>query len=381
MSVKKMPKGLYIHIPFCSQMCTYCDFAKLFARMQDTDAYMDALIMELKYYEANTGFSDLMTIYIGGGTPTTLNRFQLEQLFGYLHQVIDFSRLSEVTIEANPEDVDDQKANLLASLGVNRVSIGVQTFDDKLLKNLGRTHTSESAIQAVKTLHTHGISNINLDLIYAIPGQSLAGLQKDLEIATLLGVSHISAYSLIVEPNTKLYLDYERDRISLVDNDLEATMYEMVIEALKQSGFSHYEISNFAKDQESVHNKIYWQNEEYIAVGLGSHGYIDGTRYHNTRSINAYLKRLQEGSIPVVESNVLSMDEKIEESMFLGLRLLMGVDIGHVNQRWNTDIEVLYADAISKLKQTGQIEIVDGFLRLTEAGLFLANDVFEEFLL
>jgi len=380
-----MAKSLYIHIPFCDHICSYCDFPKVYSRSQNIEAYLDALLAELAIYEEMVGFTHLKTIYIGGGTPTILTVEQLNKLFGYLCSVIDFSHLLEVSIEANPESLNEVgKIDALVKNGVTRVSLGVQTFQEKLLKILERRHNKQDVIEVINKLSTAHIQ-INIDMIYSIPTQTLTQLEDDLNTLLSLPITHVSAYSLILEEHTKFHIDYMKDKIELVDHDLEAQMLEKVIHSLTEASFSHYEISNYTKSQRSYHNETYWKNEPYIAVGVGAHGQLiaqnECTRYENTRSINAYKRALKKGELPVSNSHILTKEEQIEESMFLGLRLLEGVDLARLSAKYQEDIYELYKEKISSLEQIGYVKLENRVLRLTKKGLMMANNVFEEFLL
>ena len=376
-----MVKGLYIHIPFCDHICTYCDFPKLITKGQRHEDYIQALLIELKHYEKQIGFHQLQSIYIGGGTPTALSVKQIQPLFDYLHQSINMNQILEFSIEANPENLTEDKVKYLLSQGISRFSLGVQTFDETLLKRIGRQHGSEHVQQAVATLKANGMHNINLDLIYAIPGQTIEQLKEDLKKAVSLEVEHISAYSLIVEEHTQLYLAYMKDQLALTDNEIEAKMYEVVMDYLSNYGYQHYEISNFAKSLPSLHNQWYWKNEEYIGTGLGAHGYINGCRYQNTRSINTYISSLKNNDLPIIEKNLLSKEEKIEEEMFLGLRLIEGVNLKMISQKYELDIEQLYQKSLEKMIVAGHLERLGNQIRLTHQGLLMANEVFEQFLL
>lgn len=376
-----MPKGLYIHIPFCDHICTYCDFPKLLTKGQRHEEYLESLIEELKIYQQKVGFSNLQSIYIGGGTPTALSVEQMKPLFDFLNQQIPMEQIEEFSIEANPENLTVDKIDYLKHQGVTRFSLGVQTFQDHLLKRIGRKHQVKEVLQGIHNLKQNGISNINLDLIYAIPGQTLDDLREDLKQVLALEVEHISAYSLIVEDHTQLYLAYMRDQIELTDNEVEAQMYEVVIQTLTEAGYQHYEISNFAKSKPSLHNQWYWKNETYIGVGLGAHGYINGYRYQNTRSINTYIELLKQGNLPIVESNELTKEEKLEEEMFLGLRLLKGVNLEVISRKYDVNIDEIYGKAFEDLIQKGYLERKVSNIHLTPSGLLMANEVFEQFLL
>ena len=384
-----MAKSLYIHIPFCDQICSYCDFAKIYSKGQDIDKYIAALVLEMEIYrkeiEASGKNFDLKTIYIGGGTPTLLTVAQLEKLFSYLHSIINFDTLEEVSIEANPESLcDPKKICCLKKYGVTRVSLGVQTFNAKHLQTLERNHCNSTVFCTIDLL-AQNCFEINVDLIYSIPGQSLAQWEEDLERLFTLPVTHVSTYSLILEKHTKFYRDFLKGRLDLVDNVVEALMFEKGIEKLVSAGFEHYEISNFTLQKKSAHNMTYWKNEPYIAVGLGAHGFLDGTRYENTRSITAYMKNLMAGKKPVLNEQKLTIEDQIEESMFLGLRLMEGICLNDLSNRYNRDIYALYEKNISKLVKQNYLVYTDisgkKMVKLTKDGLMMANNVFEEFLL
>jgi len=388
-----MAQSLYIHIPFCDQICSYCDFPKVFSAGQDTDAYLDALLQELAIYNDRFGFKELQTVYIGGGTPSVLTTRQLDRLFNYLHTVIDFSGLTEVSIEANPESLNARnKIACLKKHGVTRVSLGVQTFHERHLRILERSHSAEDARAVIQMLAEHGFE-INVDMIYGIPSQTLQDWEADLDTLLALPITHVSAYSLILEEHTKFYIDYIKDQLELVANEVEADMFETVIDKLTAAGFEHYEISNFTRSKRSDHNLTYWKNDHYIGVGLGAHGQAKRwlsdesqrasptvtamrVRYENTRSITAYKASLTEGKLPILAQHEVSKDETMEETMFLGLRLLEGIQISNSQQR-------LYKEKIEKLINFDYVtfDALHQNLRLTRKGLLMANVVFEEFLL
>lgn len=388
-----MAKALYMHIPFCDQICSYCDFAKVLSKGQDFDAYLSALMIEIDIYRQKIAINDappqLDTIYIGGGTPTVLNISQLESLFTYLHASFDCSNLLEFSIEANPESITDaKKIACLKKYGVTRVSLGVQTFHDDHLATLNRSHRQKDILRAIDMLATAGF-DINIDLIYAIPHQTLAQWQKDLQLLLTLPITHVSAYSLILETHTLFYQQFLKDQLMIVDNEVEAKMFEMTIEMLTSAGFDHYEISNFTKKKPSHHNLTYWQNQPYIGVGLGAHGHLNKTasqaiRYENTRSMTAYKKALESGELPILAQHTLTSLTQIEEAMFLGLRLMAGVNLKQLSETYQTDVPALYQEKIDKLLALGYIsydEFAPSHIKLTAKGLMMANDVFEAFLL
>ena len=392
-----MVKSLYIHIPFCNEICSYCDFPKVFLKGQDVNGYVEALITELKIYEKTLDFSDLQTIYIGGGTPTVLTIATLDKLFTYLHSVINFHQLVEVSIEANPESLTDpQKVAYLKRSGVTRISLGVQTFQEPYLQILNRSHSKKDVFKAINLLAAKNFE-INLDMIYAIPTQTLAAWEADLNSLLQLPITHLSAYSLILESHTKLHLDYLNDKLQLIDNEVEAQMFELAINKLTNASFKHYEISNFTKNKPSSHNLTYWQNEDYLGVGLGAHGALarlpateitkkapkapPKIRYENTRAITTYQQALKNDKLPIINSATLTINEQLEESMFLGMRLLAGVNLHELQNKYQVNLAELYKPKLDKLRKLAYVHQEAGILKLTPKGLLMANDVFAEFLL
>ena len=286
----------------------------------------------------------------------------------------DFKNIEEFTIEINPETLTKEKALLIKEAGVNRCSIGVESFDENILKILGRSHTKIDVYNAIKYLKEVGISNINIDLIFATPGSDLSSIENDLKEFYALDINHLSYYSLILEENTIFYSMYKKNKLVLIDNDLEAKMYEFIINNLEKNGFKQYEISNFTKDgYESVHNKIYWLNKEYIGVGLGASGYLDGVRYTNNTVLNEYYKKYRK-SIEIIDFNT-----KFSEEMILGLRLSRGINIEYVNKTYKKDLLKDFKD-IEKYIKSGDLVIEDGYLHLTKKGMLIANDIFVLFI-
>lgn len=377
-----MPKAVYIHIPFCEHICYYCDFNKVFLKGQPVEDYLSALEQEIKYTLEKYPVKQLKTIYVGGGTPTSLSETQLERLCSIILKHFPLSRVEEFTFEANPGDLTKEKCQILHDAGVNRLSLGAQTFDDELLKKIGRVHRGKDIIHSIEIANYVGFQNINVDLMYALPGQTLPDLEKTLKQAFSLNIHHFSCYSLIVEPKTIFYQLMQKDRLSLPGEDIEADMYETVIEEMNNHGYFQYEISNFSrKGFESKHNLTYWNNEEYYGFGAGAHSYVERVRRMNVGPVNQYIKELKKGQLPIREENKLSRKEQIEEQMFLGLRKLEGVSINHFIEKFHENPLDLYHVPIKRLVQNQLISIENGFIKLTKKGLFLGNEVFEEFLL
>lgn len=357
--------GLYIHIPFCKQKCGYCDFASFAGQEEKIDTYLAALSKEAAAYRGQP-FS---TLYIGGGTPSLLSLKQLENLYQIVGdtfgEVADFS---ESTIEANPESFTLEKAKLLRACGFNRVSLGLQSFDDKVLKRIGRIHTADMFLQAYEAARAAGFENINVDLIAALPDQTetqfLAGLQRVLALAP----EHLSVYALQVEEGTPFY----RQGVQ-ADEDIVRREWEQTHFLLTEAGYTHYEISNFARPgRESKHNLNYWQSGEYVGLGSAAASYQNGVRRSNVTSIAEYLRRVQSGQSPVDFSEQLTGKARLGEQIMLGLRMLGGV-------RLTVEQQELFSDEIRDICTRGLVEQNGDLLKLTFEGMFLANQAFMAF--
>ncbi len=371
-----MKKSVYIHIPFCSQICHYCDFSKFIIDNQPVDAYIEALAIEMEALQVN----EAKTIFIGGGTPSALSAGQLKQLLKAIHRHIPFTEGIEFTVEANPGDLTNEKLAVLKAGGVNRLSLGVQTFNDALLQKIGRSHLSKDVLTTITFAKEAGFDNISIDLIYALPGQVLDDVKADLTAALDLNLQHISAYSLIIEPKTVFYQKYHRGELEQPGEDCEAEMYEYVMDTLSAHGFHQYEISNYAmKGHVSEHNLTYWNNEEYYGVGVGAHGYIDGVRYANVNVLKKYLAATTSKTRPILSETPVSTTEKMAETMFLGLRRTQGVSQSAFQHLYGKQISAAFP-AVDQLLDKGLLMIEDETLRLTRQGKLLGNEVFEVFI-
>ena len=375
--MKKRPTSAYVHIPFCTQICFYCDFSKVFIKNQPVDDYLNHLMKEIEAYH----IGPLRTLYIGGGTPTALSTVQLERLLKGLEEKLDLSQLEEYTIEANPGDLTAEKIEVLKASKVNRVSLGVQTFDDLMLKKIGRSHTAKDIYDNINRLKEAGLTNISIDLIYALPGQTLEDVKDNVAKALALDIPHLSLYSLILENHTVFMNRMRRGRLHLPKEDTEAEMFEYIIEQLEAHGFEHYEISNFSKPgYYSRHNLMYWDNAEYYGLGAGASGYVDGVRYRNHGPIQHYLRAVKEG-LPRVQEEVLSLKEQMEEEMFLGLRKKWGVSSRRFEEKFHRSYEGLYGQVTDKLVAEGLLQVEEDRVRMTKKGLFLGDTVAEHFIL
>ena len=371
------PTSAYVHIPFCTQICYYCDFSKVFIRNQPVDSYLEHLIEEYHSYD----IQKLRTLYIGGGTPTALSAPQLAFLLEKLTDKLDLSYLEELTIEANPGDLDEEKIAVLKDSPVNRVSLGVQTFNDRMLKQIGRSHSEKDIYENIANLKKAGFDNISIDLIYALPKQTMEDVKINVAKAIALDIPHMSLYSLILENHTVFMNRMRRGKLPLPKEDLEAEMFEYIIAELEKAGFEHYEISNFSKPGfESRHNLMYWDNAEYYGIGAGASGYVDGIRYKNHGPIRHYLQAVEAGNARVQEE-VLTLKEKMEEEMFLGLRKKSGVSKKRFEEKFDLSFEDQYGAVVSELTEQGLLVPDKDIVRMTKQGLFLGDTVAEKFIL
>lgn len=371
------PTSAYVHIPFCTQICYYCDFSKVFIKNQPVDSYLEHLIEEYDSYD----IKKLQTLYIGGGTPTALSASQLAFLLEKLTDKLDLSYLKELTIEANPGDLDQEKIAVLKDSPVNRVSLGVQTFNDRMLKQIGRSHLEKDIYENIANLKKAGFDNISIDLIYAMPKQTMEDVKINVAKAIALDIPHMSLYSLILENHTVFMNRMRRGKLPLPKEDLEAEMFDYIIAELEKAGFEHYEISNFSKPGfESRHNLMYWDNAEYYGIGAGASGYVDGVRYKNHGPIRHYLQAVEAGNARVQEE-VLTLKEKMEEEMFLGLRKKSGVSKKRFEEKFGLSFEDQYGSVVSELTEQGLLVADKDIVRMTKKGLFLGDTVAEKFIL
>ena len=320
-------KSVYIHIPFCNNICSYCDFCKLIYKKEWVDKYLEALEKEV---EQNYKNEEIKTLYIGGGTPSSLEIKQLEKL-NKIIKIFNLEKLEEFTFECNIESINKKKLEKIKEMNVNRLSFGIETFNEKFLKFLNRNHNSNEIKEKIKLAKEIGFNNINIDLIYGLENQKLEDLKYDLKKFLELDINHISTYSLIIEPNTKLYINNQNN----ISEDLDYEIYEYICNILKENNFNHYEISNFAKRGfESKHNLVYWNNEEYYGFGLGASGYINNIRYENTRNLKKYLNNKF-----IFSKKYINLNEKIENEFMLGFRKIQGINKKKFMDKYNYDMK------------------------------------------
>ncbi|MGM9987911.1 MAG: radical SAM family heme chaperone HemW [Bacillaceae bacterium] len=377
-----MVRSAYIHIPFCQQICHYCDFNKFLMERQPVEKYITYVEKEMKATLVKTPTTNLETIFVGGGTPTALGMNETEKLLQIIQtQLQSKGNITEYTFEGNPCDITYEKAKLLHDYGVNRLSIGVQTFNNDLLKKIGRTHEAKDAFIAVENAKKAGFTNINVDLIYALPNQTYEDVQETLQQAFTLDIPHYSAYSLIVEPKTVFYTLANKGKLALPLQEEEARMYELVMDEMEKHGHHQYEISNFSKSGfESKHNLTYWNNEEYYGFGAGAHSYVAECRNGNHGPLKKYFHALDQQELPYLSQHKVTMVEKIEEELFLGLRKTKGVNKVQFEQKYGHSLTSLFASQLVDVKEKGLLAEDDERIFLTRQGKLLGNEVFQTFL-
>ena len=361
-----MVKSAYIHIPFCKQKCHYCSFVS-FPHFEKKEQYLNALKKQISFeYKGE----ELKTLYFGGGTPSLLTPDEIKNLIGMFNLASD----AEITLELNPETVNQEYFTELAKTPINRLSIGSQSFDDNILSLIGRRHKAEDIFRVVKEARNARFENISLDFIYGLPTQSIESFVEDLKTATELGVEHISLYGLKIDDDC-FFAKFPPKNIA--DEDTQAQMYLNAIETLTQNGFKHYEISNFSRDDKySRHNVTYWKNQEYYGFGLASHGYVNGVRYSNITELSKYIDN------PCQKDNeqTLSTQEKLEEEIFLGLRLVEGINIKEIEKKFNIDFCKKYSNILKKYEQEELLEMKSNFVKFSEQGFLVSNYILADFI-
>jgi oxygen-independent coproporphyrinogen-3 oxidase len=364
-----MASCLYIHIPFCARKCIYCDFFSVPYDESVARRYTAALCRELHIRKSVA--DDLKTVYFGGGTPSILPGDCFDQIFDCIRSSFTLSPVAEISVEMNPGAVGERTIDLLLSLGVNRFSIGVQSFRDSELKMLGRIHTGAQALKTIESLKAAGIENFGIDLLYGIPGQTTAEWEETLAVTTGLFPSHISAYELTPEKGTPLYGEIESGNITMPEEDLAAEMCGSAIDLLSSSGYGHYEISNYARHGFSCrHNLNYWDRGEYIGAGAGAHSFLRGRRFMNTKEITSYTAKLETNILPEEDSSRISPQDAAREFLFLGLRKTTGISLEE-----SAAMGLHIGENCSDLIGNGYMETDGACLRLTRKGLLISNTV------
>lgn len=374
--------SIYIHIPFCKKKCLYCDFPSFSGCENIYEDYVNSLVSELGDNASEYTEYEIATIFIGGGTPTVLPPKQLGRILDMVLSKYNVRNDAEITIEANPGTVNAQIFKELKSMYVNRLSFGVQAWQNSLLTSLGRIHDNETFVRNFNEARDVGFKNISCDLMFSLPNQILSDWEETLEKIMRLNPEHISAYSLIIEDGTPFKEMYEKGMFKATDDVLDREMYYLAKEMLKDKGYNQYEISNFAKQGfESRHNIVYWNTKEYLGFGLGAHSYIHGERFHNTYAMSDYIN--SKGNRVKLRENIeiLSKEEKMEEFMFMGLRMTEGISISEFKKRFNSNVEDVFKDSVDYLIDQKLLYKKDDMLALTDKGIDLSNFVFEKFII
>lgn len=383
--MKKEELGIYIHIPFCMQKCLYCDFVSYINKSECVKEYINCMIKEIQSYDFKK--YNITTIYIGGGTPSFIESDYIREIINVIQNKLEKNDTRwediEITIEVNPGTVTLEKLNDYKTVGINRISLGLQATQDRLLKQIGRIHNYKDFLEAYELLKRVGFNNINVDLMIGLPNQSIKDLKESLEKIIKLNPNHISVYSLIIEDGTPISKLLDEEKIKLPDEEIERQMYWYVKNKLELNGYNHYEISNFSKKgKESKHNLNCWKQKQYIGIGAAAHSYFKDIRYSNTNNIEEYIKNIKENNIEknrkIEEKQTI--EDKKNEFMMLGFRMIEGVNIADFKAKFVDNPLYVYREKVKKLTDEGLIEVDLNNIKLTNKGLDLANVVFEEFI-
>ncbi len=376
--------GLYIHVPFCKRKCNYCDFySQAAAEKTAIVSYIKGIAMEGKLLgqKVPTAFLAPVTMYFGGGTPSILTVNQLSSLFNAIKTSFDLSKAEELTLEINPDTVTKEKLSAYLRLGINRLSVGVQSFNDQDLATMGRSYPVSQVRKLFRWIRELDLPNFSLDMIYGLPGQTLADWEKNLEKAMEVSPHHISLYGLKIEEGTLWGKMLSKGEISLPDDESQADMYLLAVKLLNRAGYEQYEISNFAKPgYYSRHNLLYWQNSQYFGIGPGASSHYNNKRWSNVADIDKYYQLLNKGHWPTGEKEQLDRSTIEAETIFLGLRLTEGINVYKINEKLEINFLNKYQNQLNKLVQQGLLQIKNDYVKLTTHGMLLSNQVFSEFL-
>lgn len=374
--------GIYIHIPFCKQKCFYCDFCSFANKNEMQEKYVETVINEIKNITHKEKYT-VTTIYLGGGTPSILNPEYIKNILQEIKSSFKILDDAEITIEINPGTVNEEKLKRYKEYGINRLSIGLQSANDKILKNIGRIHDYKQFEETFFFARKCGFKNINVDLMIGLPTQAIEDVKQTLEKIIQKNPEHISVYSLIIEEGTTIEKLINENKLQLPDEETERIMYWTVVNELKENGYNQYEISNFSKKTyESKHNTNCWKQKQYIGLGTSAHSYLNKKRYSNTNNIEEYIKNIQESNI---SKNITIHEEQTEEStmneyMLLGLRMIQGININEFKQKFKIDPTIKYKEILEKLQKENLIQISKTSIKLTKQGIDFGNIVWEEFI-
>ncbi|WNQ13434.1 radical SAM family heme chaperone HemW [Paenibacillus aurantius] len=376
------PEAVYIHIPFCTNKCHYCDFNSFVLKGQPVMDYLDGLEREMERTVRAVPPDTIKTIFVGGGTPTVLLPDQMEHFLRLVRTYFPTQADDiEITMEANPGTTDEEKLSVMRAGGVNRLSFGVQSFDNALLEAIGRIHNTDDVYRSIETAQKVGFTNLSIDLMFNLPRQTVDILSRTLDAALALDLKHYSIYSLKVEENTLFHTLYERNQLPLPEEEEEIEMFLLIMERLKGAGYGQYEISNFARPgYESRHNITYWKNRSYYGLGAGAHGYWNGLRHINVKGVQPYIDATRK-DLPRLEVNEVSRQEAMEDFMMVGLRMLEGVSDSDFREQFGgQSIRSVFGERIDKLAAVGLLTETESGVRLSDRGILLGNEVFGEFI-
>ena len=374
--------GLYVHIPFCAQKCYYCDFnsQKIESNTQKQE-YLINLEKEMQMYKEEFKNKEFTSIFIGGGTPSILTSKEIQQLMKNIYKNFNIKKDAEITIESNPGTLNIEKLKTMKEMGINRLSMGLQTTQDKHLKYIGRIHTYEQFEKNYKDAVSLGFKNINVDLMYSLPNQSFEDFKESLDKIISLNPSHISAYSLILEEGTKFNEMYENKEFELPEEEIDIQIYEYTINKLRENGYNQYEISNYAqKNHECKHNIVYWKCKNYLGLGCGASGYISDMRYSNTETINEYNELINQNKKPIENKEILTLEDSIEEFIIMGLRMNEGISLQDFYNRFKVDFKQKYKTVLENMKKQSLLEEKEDRIYFTQKGREISNTVLIEFM-
>lgn len=386
LKMKKRNLELYLHIPFCVKKCNYCDFFSASGTPKEQADYVSAMIQEIQSYQELSGEYEVQTIFLGGGTPSLLTPEQIEKIFTTIYHIFSVNENAEITMEMNPGTVDIEKLRAMKAAGVNRLSIGLQSAQNEELKMLGRIHTYEEFLETWKLTEQAGFKNRNIDLMSALPGQTIESYEDTLSKVLALEPEHISAYSLILEEGTVFYDWYEKGKLDrgawkLPSEEEEYAMGELTIQRLAEAGMHRYEISNYAKSgKECRHNLGYWDRVEYLGIGAGSSSLIKGERFDHIRDRKTYIEKIRNGESILIDREILSVESQMEEFMYLGLRKIEGVSRTDFQNYFGKNVDDVYGEILDKLEEEQLLEFSGDRIRLTHRGMDVSNCVLAEFL-
>lgn len=386
LKMKKRNLELYLHIPFCVKKCNYCDFFSASGTPKEQADYVSAMIQEIQSYQELSGEYEVQTIFLGGGTPSLLTPEQIEKIFTTIYHIFSVNENAEITMEMNPGTVAIEKLRAMKAAGVNRLSIGLQSAQNEELKMLGRIHTYEEFLETWRLTEQAGFKNRNIDLMSALPGQTMESYEDTLSKVLVLEPEHISAYSLILEEGTVFYDWYEKGKLDrgawkLPSEEEEYAMGELTIQRLAEAGMHRYEISNYAKPgKECRHNLGYWDRVEYLGIGAGSSSLIKGERFDHIRDRKAYIEKIRNGEPILIDREILSVESQMEEFMYLGLRKIEGVSRTDFQNYFGKNVDDVYGEILDKLEEEQLLEFSGDRIRLTHRGMDVSNCVLAEFL-